>query len=198
PSPSSASAGTNSLPTLLVKGGFNARYRDGNWVPIQITLGNNGADFSGTLTLSVPPPSIGKANSTPSSTYYKEAISLANGAQKQVTIYVPLYSSIQGLAQTLNIHLLDNNGNIVRTQASTLTSLGPDDVFVGILSDASSGFNALSSIELPSQGGSIVAEMLDAGTMPSIASVLNNFDLIVLDNFTTSNLNNNQLTALQT
>lgn len=186
------------LPTFEVKAGFNARYRDGNWVPVQITLNNNGADFSGTLSISAPPAFAGLGNSTPSSTYYKESITLASGAQKQVSMYVPLHSGIQGVTQTLKIELLDDNGNIVHTQTSTLTALGPDDVFVGILSDQSSGFNSLSSISLPNQGGSIVVETFNANTMPGVASMLKNFDLIILDNFTTGNLSNDQLSALQT
>jgi len=186
------------LPTFEVKAGFNARYRDGNWVPVQITLNNNGADFSGTLSISAPPAFAGLGNSIPSSTYYKESITLASGAQKQVSMYVPLHSGIQGVTQTLKIELLDDNGNIVHTQTSTLTALGPDDIFVGILSDQRSGFNSLSSISLPNQGGSIVVETFNANTMPGAASMLKNFDLIVLDNFTTGNLSNDQLSALQT
>jgi hypothetical protein len=186
------------LPTFEVKAGFNAHYRDGNWVPVQITLNNKGADFRGTLSISAPSAFAGLGNSTPSSTYYKESITLASGAQKQVNMYIPLHSGIQGVTQTLKIELLDDNGNIVHTQTSTLTALGPDDVFVGILSDQSSGFNSLSSISLPNQGGSIVVETFNASTMPGAASMLKNFDLIVLDNFTTGNLSNDQLSALQT
>ncbi len=37
-----ASAATRSGPAFQVNAGFNARYRDGNWVPVQISLSNNG------------------------------------------------------------------------------------------------------------------------------------------------------------
>jgi len=32
-------------PTFSVNAGFDSRYRDGNWVPIQIALRNSGPDF---------------------------------------------------------------------------------------------------------------------------------------------------------
>jgi hypothetical protein len=178
-----------------VTAGFNARYRDGNWVPIQISLSNNGADFSGLLSISAPLPFAGSGNATST---YKQPITLANGAQKQVTMYVPLNFDAPGTTQSIKINLLDDNGNTVRTQTSTLTSVGQNDVFVGVLSDQNVGFNPLYSISLPNQGGSMVVEPLNASTMPDRATVLKNFNLIVLDNFTTSTLSSEQLAALQT
>jgi hypothetical protein len=183
-------------PIMQVNAGFNARYRDGNWVPFQVTLSNNGADFSGSLSVNAPAPYGGSGNATVPS-IYKEPINLANGAQKQITTYIPINLGGTG-AQHIKVSLLDSNGNVVRSQISTITSLGPNDAFVGILSDQNTGFNPLYSIALPNQGGSMIVETLNTSTMPTTAAVLNNFDLIVLDNFTTSTLSNEQLIALQT
>src|SRR6516162_4128522 len=43
-------------PTFQAKAGFESHYRDGNWVPVQITLHNDGPDFNGTLSLVTPNP----------------------------------------------------------------------------------------------------------------------------------------------
>src|SRR2546429_223329 len=43
-------------PTFQVKAGFESHYRDGNWIPVQITLRNDGPDFNGTLSLITPTP----------------------------------------------------------------------------------------------------------------------------------------------
>src|SRR5215471_15157802 len=43
-------------PTFQVKAGFESHYRDGNWVPVQISLRNDGPDFSGMLSLITPTP----------------------------------------------------------------------------------------------------------------------------------------------
>src|SRR5437868_14060845 len=190
-----ASAAIRSGPAFQVNAGFNARYRDGNWVPVQISLSNNGPDFSGMLSIAAPSPFGGPGNLTST---YRKTITLANGAQKQVTMYVPLNFGAPGTTQSIKINLLDDNGNTVRTQTSTLTSVGQNDVFVGVLSDQNVGFNPLYSISLPNQGGSMVVEPLNASTMPDMATVLKNFNLIVLDNFTTSTLSSEQLAALQT
>src|SRR5512135_915422 len=41
-------------PTFQVKAGFESHYRDGNWIPVQITLRNDGPDFNGFLSLITP------------------------------------------------------------------------------------------------------------------------------------------------
>jgi len=179
---------------LQAKAGFETRYRDENWVPVQVTLHNTGPDFSGTLSLSASSSQyLGQSNpSTPSN--YQMPISLANGAQKQVTMYVPLYFDAQSVA----VNLLDGSGNVIGSQSAVLNPLSPGEVFVGILSDQSSGFGPLSSTPLPDQTGSVAINFLNASTMPTVAAALKNFDAIVLDNFTTANLSAAQLAALQT
>src|SRR2546425_3273364 len=135
------------VPTFQVNAGFNGRFRDGNWVPLQIAFSNSGADFSGTLSIEDPVPYNGAAITS----IYKEPISLANGAQKQITTYIPITLESQ-LANQITVKLLDSDGNVVRSQTGTITAFGSRDVFVGILSDQSSGFNPLYSVALPSQG----------------------------------------------
>jgi hypothetical protein len=180
-------------PTFQVKAGFESHYRDGNWVPVQVTLRNDGPDFNGTLSLITPTPQFQVSNSQGIPSNYQVSITLANGAQKQVTMYLPLYYDVQNVT----VKLLDNSAHIVGSQTAALTPLMPGDVFIGILSDQSSGFSSLSALPLPNQGGSIVLEFLNATTMPAIAAALKNFNIIVLDNFTTANLSTAQLSALQ-
>jgi uncharacterized membrane protein YhaH (DUF805 family) len=181
-------------PSLQVSAGFETHYRDGNWVPVQITLHNDGPDFSGTLSLTASNPQYILQNDPSTSLSYQFAITLANGARKQVTMYLPLYSGMQNVT----VKLLDSNGNAVGTQTASLNPLSPGDVFVGVLSDQSTGFGPLSTAPLPNQSGSVIVEFLNASTMPGMADILKNFNVIVLDDFTTSNLSQAQLAALQT
>ncbi len=183
-------------PTFRVNAGFNSRYRDSNWVPVQVSLSNNGADFSGFVSINVPAPSSGI--SKPSSVLtYQQAISLPSGSQKQVTLYVPISVGNQGSMQTITVDLLDANNQKVGSDVSTLRSIGPSDILVGILSDQPTGFSPLSTVPLADPTASIITEQLNASTLPTMAEVLKNFNLIVLDNFTTSNLTKDQLTTLQ-
>src|SRR5258708_27869662 len=130
---------------------FDARYRDGNWVPVQVTLTNDGADFNGAISLTMPSPYAGNGGNTSASSIYEEPINLATGSHKQVTLYVPLYFGSQGTTQTLEVDLLDNNGNKVGSHNTILRTLGASDIFVGVLSDQTNGFGPLNAVLLPNQ-----------------------------------------------
>ncbi len=184
----------NSGPSFQVNAGFDGRYRDGNWIPIQVKLSNNGADFSGTLSVDIPSAYGNTIAST-----YTIPVTLATGAQKQLVFSIPLSLGALGTTQSVTVHLLDNTGHLVGTQIASLRSLGPNDLFVGLLSDQSSGFGPLSTATFPgqAQSASLLTEQLNAANMPTEAALLRNFNLIILDNFTTSTLSNDQITALQ-
>ena len=177
--------------TLQVNTGFHTRYRNDNWIPVQILARNLGSDFTGTLSISA-------SNLQPVAlpALYQEPIALPHGAQKEVAFSLPLYLEASG-TQSLLVKLLDSSGNAVLSQVSALSAVGPQDVFVGILSDQPSGFEMLRAISVPGQEGSVITEPLDASTFPSTAAVLRNFNLIVLDDFTTSSLSRSQLLALE-
>ena len=181
-------------PTMQVNAGFSSRYRDGDWVPLHITLHNSGPDFTGMISVNFQKVSISSI-SEPASRY-QQTISLPNGAQKQVTMYVPVSLGTQGSTQALTVDLLDSNGNRVTSQVTTLRSLGTNDMLVGVLSDQSSSISALGQVAQPNQTASVYEEPLDATSMPDNAAALQNFDLIVMDYFTTSSLSSSQLIAL--
>src|ERR1051326_8260607 len=46
-------------PSMTVTAGFDARYRDGNWIPVRVSLRNDGPDFTGKISINIPPPRIG-------------------------------------------------------------------------------------------------------------------------------------------
>ena len=180
-------------PSLQVNAGFGTRYRDENWIPVQVTLNNTGADFNGTLSVSASlPPFLAQGNAAPASSY-QLPIALPNGTQKQVTLDMPLYYDVQSVVAKL----LDGGGNIVVSQTAKLNPLLSTEVFVGILSDATSGFGPLNAAPLPLQGGSVALDFLNAGSLPSMPELLRNFDMLVLDNFTTGSLSAAQLAALR-
>ncbi len=187
---------------MQVQAGFNSRYRDGNWTPVQVTLRNDGPDFTGKVSVNTPSLFSGAGNS--GSTYiYQQAVSLPNNSQKQVTLYVPFTFGSPGTTQNITVDLLDANNHPVTTQSAALRALGASDIFVGFLFDQTPGqtpgLGPLTNVALPTQGqgGSIQVEPLNTGTMPAIAAALKNFDVIILDNFTTNSLSQDQLTALQ-
>ncbi len=182
---------TTTKPTLQVSAGFDGRYKNETWIPVHVALSNSGADFTGTL--SINPSSAFSPLSA--STLYQSSITLPSDAQKQITLYIPFNSP--GEYQSLTIRLLDTYGRLIQAQSTLLHALSTNDVFIGLLSDQPGDFGTLNSVDLPNQNATIVTTALNASNFPTTAAALDNFTMLVLDNFTTSSLNNDQLVALQ-
>ena len=174
--------------------GFDGRYKNGTWIPVYVALSNTGTDFTGTLSIS-PPPSLSEPEWP--STLYQSSITLPAGAQKQVTLYIPLKTSTLDISQTVDVQLLDTHGQLVLTGSAFAHPLNPQDVFVGLLSDQPGSFSTFTNIDLPNRAATLVTEPLNASTFPTEAAALDNFDMLILDDFTSSMLSPDQLSTLQ-
>lgn len=204
--PAQASAHTQNtpgvLPTLQVTAGFEDDARLDYWTPVQITLNNNGPDFRGALSATTYSSfsRTGLVVGTILPWSYRQSIILPHGAQKQLNLYVPFYESPavpRGIIATLS----DSNGKVITYQTATPFTLDTGSLLVGILSDQTAegtGFSPLSAVSLPDPTRSIELATLNASTMPDMAEVLDNFDVIVLEDFNVSLLNAAQLSALET
>ncbi len=204
--PAQASAHTKNipgrLPTLQVAVGFEDDSRLDYWTPVQITLNNDGPDFRGMLSATTYSgiSRTGLVVGTILPWSYKLSITLPHGAQKQFNLYVPFYESPavpRGIIATLN----DKNGKVITTQTAIPFTLHSGSLLVGVLSDQTAegtGFSPLSAVSLPDPTRSIELATLNASTLPDMAEVLDNFDVIVLEDFNVSLLNAAQLNAIET
>jgi hypothetical protein len=189
------------LPTLQLTVGFEDDSRVDYWTPVQVALSNEGSNFSGVVSVTTYAGFSRQA--VVSSTLpwsYQASVDLPHGTQKQINFNLPFYETPavpRGILATLS----DNKGKVVTTQTATPFALHSGSLLIGILSDhtaESPEFSPLSTVSLPDSGRAIELATLNASTMPDVAEVLDNFDVIVLDDFTTNTLSHNQLTALQT
>ncbi|MGH2493125.1 MAG: hypothetical protein ACRDIV_00300, partial [Ktedonobacteraceae bacterium] len=189
-------------PTLQMAVGFGDNTRLDYWVPVAFTVSNSGSAFSGTLsvtTFTSPNPSGPFATGVlPWS--YQQAVTLGHGAQKQMTINVPFYES-PAVPRGIIASLLNNQGKVVAIAKDEPSVVDSASILIGILSDQSAqngGFAPLSAATLPDSTRSLMLLPLDASSLSDTPETLANFDIIILDNFTTRTLNTAQLTALQT
>jgi hypothetical protein len=181
--------------------GFDGVYRPGYWMPVHVSLTNGGAAFHGSLALRVElgTPTSDVTQVTPWS--FGEPVTLAKGAHQQVTLYVPVFppdnANFQGILATLR----DEHGKTVVQQTAIADPgnvVSPGYLYVGTLADSSTDFSAINGMFLPGQAGFLTLTSLRPATVPSLEAALENFDIIVLDDFNTAALRPNQLLALQT
>jgi len=189
-------------PTLQVVAGFDDYSRLGYWTPVQITLSNDGPDFKGVIsaTTYTSPSRFGTSISSILPWSYQEPITLPHNTQQQINMYVPFYespSTPRGIIATLSA----DNGKVIVTQTAVPVTLRQGTLLIGILSDQTAqgaGLNPLNAVTLPDPNRPIELATLDESTLPNMAEPLGNFDVIILDDFTTSTLNAAQLSTLQT
>ncbi len=164
PTKASASsvASTSSL-TLQVSAGFGTYFRIGAWVPLYITVHNDGSDFSGMLATSNPAGLVWQDTYSmiPSSIYQRSVI-VPHGTRKQVTLYLPITAQFKGVS--ISVQLLDNHGKVVQSQSVLLNQLLTGNVMVGLLSDQMTGFDSLSNVALPNSSDSVQVQYLNAQT----------------------------------
>ena len=118
--------------TLHVKAAFDGHYRDRNWIPLFITVHNNGSDFSGMLSADSPEsPAWRTTFSMIPISAYRAAIAVPHGETRQATIYLPVVTFFA--IADVSVRLADSQGNTIASQTTSLQALDPEDVFVGLL-----------------------------------------------------------------
>jgi hypothetical protein len=185
-------------PTLNVEAGFCGYDQYSDWTPVYVTINNTGPAFTGSLSVRVTSNSSRGPITSVSPWSFGAPVSLAAGAHKEITLYAPFYI---GNFQPSGViaQLLDAHGHVVASQQSqSVFEIDQGNLFIGMLTDMQIGCSdTLNNLSLPGQTSSLTLAPLDASTMPTSASVLASFQIIILDDFTTSTLSPAQLSALQ-
>lgn len=186
--------------TLQIDVGLGSSTRLGYWLPVYVTVGNNGSgDFRGSVSAraySGTPGGISQG-SIISAQRFAAPVSVPRRGKTKTTLQVHFD------AATFNRHgvivdLFDSQGKSVMSLMQDVYILNPGDLSVGVLSDQQAAFNTLNTVSLPNRANSINITSLDANTLPSASAILQNMEVIVLDDFATNTLKPEQLMALQT
>ncbi len=191
---------TTESPTITIETGFDNLFRANYWTPVRVTIAtSNASAFQGTLSVRSFSSSTRLHDvNVPSPWSFEEAVTLAKRTQKQVTLYAPHNMgnlTTKGFIATLR----NEQGKVVSTQTSDQSyEIKPGDIFVGILSEQGVLTDQLNKVLLPNQSNVLSTSTLNASNMPTRESVLENFDVIILDDFPTSTLSSSQMNALRT
>ena len=166
--------------------GFRETIKIGKWMPITVTIRNDGAPVRGLLALDLSTVSEGYPH--PYTTTLSQAVDLPTQSRKRYT-FVVLF---RGFTHPLVIRLTDQSGVAVYTREIDLRTLSSPDRLIVVFSDEP----ALDSLASVAPGKArVVYQTLDE--LPTRWDALDAVDLIALRNVSLAPLRSEQMEALQ-
>lgn len=178
--------------TIIGEVGFNNKYRINGTTPIHLEITNEGEDFVGEVQVKVLRE---KFNNIMNYMLYAQDINLPKGSTKKVTLNIHPIS----LQRTFKVSLLSNSKEVVK-KTLYATPFEPERGFIGVLSEDVESLNYLKNLRLNSGRDVSVGNRLielDVNSFPTDINLLDNFEVIVINNFDTSKLNDEQTENLK-
>ncbi len=168
-----------------MRAGFDGLAKAGRWLPVRVTVANDGPSFEGDVRLVTATPGGGP------SVAYGRAVDLPTRSRKLVQLLGPAPSS----ARDLRVELTANGREIAARQVS-VRLLGASDFLVGMLTDDDVPPAGLSSLRRG--GGPVSLARLAPADLPADPIALQALDALVIRNATTGRLDQEQRAALRT
>jgi len=160
--------------TIDVQAGYDGAYRLGDWLPVVVTVANDGPDVRGVLEW--------RFAGHPGEAAFQRAIDLPRGSRKRVTIAV----FARDLVRSGQVRLLDN-GRALAEQSEPLEAIDEGRFLSGVLSSDPALLNSLNSLALSGAGGATVRH-LDAALLPENTAALRGVDALFLHDVDTNAL----------
>lgn|GEM_PF-1211010 len=168
---------------MKAEAGLGGYARNGQYIPVQIMIENQGKTVSGRLEL--------KAMGGDAMVVYQRKVSLANGARKRINMYLP-----RGNNNPYSIELISGEQKLASARLR-LTMLPPAEVSAGILAADPSALKSLESAKFPSPGQHLTTITLKPEEIPEQSLCLNSLDIMVLDNFSSRSLTDKQFNSIE-
>lgn len=179
----------NSDYTVTMESGLDGVAVEGTAMPITLTVGNTGKDFSGVLRVIVP------ATYEKQSIAYEKTVAIPSGGNKSFSVLIP---DIDAVAY-LRVELENEKGKILYSKQMQFQSMivGQNAV-VGILSDDYQGLNYFDGVTIDVGYSSTSTKVLrlTADNIPELGEGLSTCNYILIDNYNTTQLSQEQKNAI--
>lgn len=169
--------------------GFDNSYIVEKVTPLTATLTNNGEAFQGEFQVKVYTYE-NTDNGFQKYALYSQKLELPEGATKQVSMELGLNT----VRRNMEVSLVDEGGNMVFQKQVPVDALSPETVAVGVLSEQPAQVQYLAGLDLAERTSVF---FLDRDTFPESENVMDNFAVLVIDDFDTAALGDAQKKSLK-
>lgn len=182
--------------------GFDSKYIIGRSTPFKFIVTNNGSDFKGELQMKVYLFESSERYSSQYAIFYVP-LELSKNATKEVE----MTAQVASITPFFTASLVNEKGNAICVKNFSAIAKNPSTVWTGVLSDSpaelvyikknDSFYNQQTSYYYGGDGVEYFDTIyLDSKTLPNDSSVLNNFRMLIINDFNTANLSQEQKDAI--
>lgn len=171
--------------TINVEAGFSDYYRDGEWIPLEVTITNNGRDLRGALQVHA------ENSSQDTETLYQTPITVARDSSKTIFLYV----SLAERDAEIEVEVVDNSGRILKVETARLTQLSSRDVLYAVVTESPVG--AVTMTNRPVGRGNSYQSLISLRNLPTQADAMRALDVLLFFDVDTGNLSTDQREAIQ-
>lgn len=172
--------------------GFDGKYIVGEMTPVSGQITSQTGNFTGELRIKTYLYGNDSRNFQ-SYALYTQPLELPQGASQQIAMEI----GIGSVRKYMEVELVDQQENVVYRKNVSVEALAPETVAVAVLSSQPDQVGYLSALEdlLPAERNTVF--FLDGSSFPSEQVIMENFDLLIIDDFDTSVLTAQQRQALE-
>jgi len=181
--PSSAHAGQTNPVVIKLEAGFEGYFRPDRWVPLLVSVSNDGPDISGELRVTSN-GTFGLSDNT-----YRTPIELPTGSSKQVFLYINLESG----AQHVKVELA-NDAGIIADVTRPMRGIVGADLLYAVITESPRGTIDLKNVRSGIGEAFQVTWRLD--NIPRSVDGLRALDVMLLDDVDSGNLTTEQRRAI--
>lgn len=172
-----------SLVNLEAEIGYDGRFRENLWFPIQVNITNNGDAISGTIIVR-PERSSALTNT------FSTQVDLASGARQEVM----LYATMRNIGTSLTVELFDEKNDLVADVTRAVRQISPRDRLYTVVTENSTNNIDLTSVVATEQEAIQANWFIE--NIPDKAPALYAINTIIISDANTGNLSTSQRDAI--
>ena len=168
--------------SLTARAGFDGYCKEGNWIPVKVTVENSGADLNARILVTSRSSMAGRS-------IYAADLPLPGSSRKELFLYV--YP--QNFLSALNVNVIADGRELVKTELR-VTCLTGQNLLFGLLADNPSAYLVLNDIQVV--GGFVRVAQLEIADLPDRVQGWDALDALVVSGVDTGTLTAGQKQAL--
>lgn len=186
PSSPAAAQDLTDLFSMSINAGFDGYFRSNQWLPVRVSVENNGDPITGRMVIRPETSGSGLPNT------FSTPVDLPSGSSQVITLYITAYTN----ARNIRVEILDDTDRVIASEETVLRSIAPTDRLFVVVSQVAGG-SVVNLAAVNSGGNSAVQANWTINSLPERAVTMGAVDALLFDDIDTGTLSPAQRTAIR-